>query len=243
MSHERRVRSARRVVPLAPDHLAALPVVASCAGWQVDPVRRRVLSAEARRGVKADWIREVELDWGSCGRTVLVSGEPVAIAVYAPAAWLPGAAGLPTAPVSRDAVVLAGLYVTPARRQEGLARMLLQGVVADLVRRHGRGADRAPLALEVFGDTRGGHECGTGDLCLLPVEAWERLGFAPHRSHPTTPRLRMNLRTTVGWRGATGEAWSRLAQAVRPAVRPGHATPEAPRATGPVLLRSGPRAP
>ena len=88
-------------------------------------------------------------DWGSCGRVVLVDGVPKGFALYAPEAFLPGAAAFPTAPVSADAVLLTQVYVAPDARRGGLGRMLVQGMARDLIERGGI------KAVEAFGDTRG----------------------------------------------------------------------------------------
>ena len=92
---------------------------------------------------------EVLRDWGSCGRVVLVDDRPVGYVLYAPPAYLPGAGGFPTAPVSTDAVLLSAVYVAPAARGGGLGRMLVQGMARDLIERGGI------AAVEAFGDTRG----------------------------------------------------------------------------------------
>lgn len=231
------------MVPLAVEHAASFPEVTQCAAWQLDPVRRTVLTPQQHTEAWLAWCRDVEEAWGSCGRTVLVQGEPAGVLVHAPAAWLPGVRAMPTAPVSPDAVVVPTLWVAPEHRGEGLARMLVQGAAADLVRRFSRdGATsaRAPVAMEAFGDTRGGRPCGPGATCVLPVEMWDRLGFVVHRPHATTPRVRMDLRRTVGWRAAAAQAWDRVRGTARPRPAP---APEASRATGAVTVRSDPRAP
>ena len=81
-------------------------------------------------------------EWGSCGRVVLVDDRPVGYLVYAPEAFVPGAAGFPTAPISPDAVLLTMAYVDPAHRGGGLGRMLVQGMARDLIRRGGVGGGR-----------------------------------------------------------------------------------------------------
>jgi GNAT superfamily N-acetyltransferase len=215
----------RRVVPLEPDHLTAVDSddhVASCLAWQLDAVHRTRVGDRELHDRKRQWLRDVESAWGSCGRTVLLGDEPVGVAIYAPAAWLPGTAGHPTAPASPDAVVLATLYVAPDHRGGGLARMLVQGVVRDLVERYpGRRRGGPPLALETFADA-----CGDAP-CLVPLEVCDRLGFAVHRPHPRTPRMRMELRSTVTWRSEVGHAVGRLAGAVRPRPHPAPA-PQGP---------------
>jgi GNAT superfamily N-acetyltransferase len=215
----------RRVVPLEADHLTLVDDddhLASCLAWQLDAVHRARVDEPDLPARKQQWLRDVESAWGSCGRTVLRGEEPVGVAIYAPAAWLPGTTSHPTAPASPDAVVLATLYVAPEHRGGGLARMLVQGVARDLVERYPpRRRGGPPLALETFADARGDAPC------LLPQEVCDRLGFVVHRPHPRTPRMRMDLRSTVTWRSEVGHAVGRLAGAVRPRPHPAPA-PQGP---------------
>lgn len=208
----------RKVVRLTLDHLEELSAPCrSCLFWELDPVRReRVTDACAD---KDSWVSEVLREWGSCGRVVLVDDVPVGYAVYAPDAFVPGAAAFATAPVSSDAVLLTTVHVEPAYRGGGLARMLVQGMARDLVQRGGI------AAVEAFGDptSRGGR-------CLLPVEFLGSVGFKTHRPHPTAPRMRMDLRTAISWKGEVESALERLVGAVRPKSARGPA-PKATRAS------------
>jgi GNAT superfamily N-acetyltransferase len=207
----------RKVVRLTLDHLEALQAPCrSCVFWELDPVRRQ--RAEDAAAEKDAWVSEVLREWGSCGRVVLVDDEPVGYLVYAPEPYVPGAGGFPTAPVSPDAVLMTAAYVAPAHRGGGLGRMLVQGMARDLVSRGGFGA------VEAFGDVRGrsGH-------CVVPADFLGSVGFKTHRPHPVHPRMRMELRTTVSWRGEVEAALERLVHAVRPA--PKTARGPAPRST------------
>ena len=135
----------RKVVRLTLDHLEEFTAPCrSCLLWELDPVRRdRATDACAEKDA---WVSQVLREWGSCGRVVLVDDVPAGYAMYAPEAFVPGAAGFPTAPVSSDAVLLTTVHVEPAYRGGGLARMLVQGMARDLVQRGGTGA------IEAFGD-------------------------------------------------------------------------------------------
>jgi len=208
----------RKVVRLTLDHLEELNAPCrSCLFWELDPVRRdRVTDACAEKDA---WVSEVLREWGSCGRVVLVDDVPVGYAVYAPDAFLPGAAAFPTAPVSPDAVLLTTVHVEPAYRGGGLARMLVQGMARDLVQRGGI------AAIEAFGDPS-----GRGGRCQLPVEFLGSVGFTTHRPHPTAPRLRMDLRATISWKGEVESAFERIVGAVRPKSARGPA-PKATRAS------------
>jgi GNAT superfamily N-acetyltransferase len=202
----------RKIVRLTPDLLGALDAPCrTCLFWELDPVRRRLVSDSAAE--KDVWVSHLLREWGSCGRVALVDGEPVGYVTYAPEAYVPGAAGFPTAPVSPDAVLLTTAYVDPGHRRGGLGRMLVQGMARDLVQRDIR-------AVEAFGDTRG------MTPCVLPADFLSRVGFKTQRAHITTPRMRMDLRTTVTWRTEVEAALEKLVGAVRP-VRP------APKVTGP----------
>jgi len=207
----------RKVVRLTLDHLEAFTAPCrTCLFWELDPVRRERVADPAAE--KDGWVSEVLREWGSCGRVVLVDDVPVGYLVYAPEAFVPGVASFPTAPVSPDAVVLTTAYVEPAWRGAGLGRMLVQGMARDLIRRGGIGA------IEAFGDTRG----RTG-RCVVPLAFLGGVGFKTQRAHPTTPRMRMDLRTAVTWRDEVEAALERLVGVIRPA--PKSARGPAPKAT------------
>ncbi|MDQ4051823.1 MAG: GNAT family N-acetyltransferase, partial [Actinomycetota bacterium] len=199
----------RRIGRLTLDRLDALGGLAApcrtCLFWELDPVRRARLDDDAACAEEKDaWLSEVLREWGSCGRVALVDEEPVGYVVYAPAAYVPGAGSFPTAPVSPDAVLLTTVYVDPAHAGGGLGRMLVQGMARDLIRRGGI------RAVEAFGDTRGRRHC------VVPVDFLGSVGFKTHRPHPTTPRMRMDLRSALTWRDEVEAALERLMGAVRP---------------------------
>jgi len=208
----------RKVVRLTLDHLEELAAPCrSCLFWELDPVRRdRVVDPCSEKDA---WVSEVLREWGSCGRVVLVDDVPAGYAVYAPEAFVPGAAAFPTAPVSTDAVLLTNLHVEPAYRGGGLGRMLVQGMARDLIERGGAGA------IEAFGDP-----AGRGGRCLLPVEFLGSVGFKTHRPHPTAPRMRMELRSAISWRDEFESAFGRVLGVMRPKSARGPA-PKATRAS------------
>ena len=195
----------RKIVRLTPEHLEALTAPCrSCLFWERDPVRRgRVDDPSA---AKEAWVADVLREWGTCGQVALVDGVPVGYVGYAPEAFVPGAAGFPTAPISSDAVLLTAAYVAPAHEGGGIGRMLVQRMARDLVQREIR-------AVEAFGDTRG------KAACLTPVDFLGSVGFTTQRAHSTTPRMRMDLRAAVTWKNPVEAAMERLAGAVRPAPK------------------------
>ena len=233
----------RKVVRLTLDHLDELTAPCrSCVFWPLDPVRRQRVEDPSDE-VDA-WVSTVLREWGSCGRVVLVDGVPQGFALYAPEAFLPGAASFATAPVSADAVLLTQVYVAPDARGGGLGRMLVQGMAKDLMERGGI------KAVEAFGDTRGdaGWDSTThawngsprdharGSRCVASVEFLSSVGFKTHRPHARNPRMRMDLRSALSWREEVEAALERLIGAVRPVPKPSAERPT--RSWGRATLRS-----
>ena len=189
---------ARRLAPLTRDSLDEMPEPCrACTRWELDAVHRARVEAEggsAGADAKADWLSATLLDWGSCGQVARIDGAVAGYALYAPPAYLPGLAAYATAPVSPDAVALAALRVEPEHADRGLARMLVQGMAADLARRGVRAVEAIASA-------------GPGPTdCLVPADFLLAVGFTTVRPHPRTPRLRLDLRTTAVWREDVVEA-------------------------------------
>ena len=206
----------RTAVRLTPDTLDALPSPCrSCLFWELDPVRRDRAPDPAAE--KQAWVSEVLREWGSCGRVALVDDALVGYVIYAPVAFVPGAAGFATAPVSPDAVLMTTAYVEPGERGHGVGRMLVRAMARDLVERDIR-------AVEAFG-ARGPLAAG----CQVPADFLSGVGFRTHRPHPTTPRMRMDLRSAVTWKDEVEAALERLVGVVRPQTKPRHAPEGAPR--------------
>lgn len=229
----------RRVVRLTTDHLDDLPAPGpTCLAWEMDPVRRARLDVDQRREAKLDWVSRVLLEWGSCGQVLLVDGAVEGFIFYAPPFFTPGADALPTAPVSGDAVLLTTAYVSPERRGGGLGRMLVQGMVRDLVRRD-LPREGGLRAVEAFGDRRpssrpvlegvnaadsrssgNGSDSGrAGHTCQVPADFLSAVGFTTQRDHPRSPRMRIELRSAVSWKDEVEWALERLLGVVRPATQ------------------------
>ena len=199
---------ARKTVRMTVDHLAEVAgPCRSCLFWELDAVSRGRLDESERATEKETWLSAAMREWGSCGQVALVDDEVVGHAFFAPASFYPGGAAFPTSPVSPDAVLLTTVYVDPQARGGGIGRLLVQGMARELVR-------RGHVAVEAFGDTRGTAPC------LVPAEFLSRVGFKTQRAHPTTPRMRMELRSAVTWKDEVEQALERLWGAVRPAPEP-----------------------
>ncbi|MEV4558798.1 GNAT family N-acetyltransferase [Kitasatospora sp. NPDC049285] len=202
----------RRVVPLTLDNLSDLPSTCrSCVFWELDPVSGRA-AQDAGKGEleKEGWISAVLLEWGSCGRVAYVDDRPAGFVLYAPPAYVPRGQSFPTSPIAPDAVQLMVSRVLPEFQGQGLGRVLVQSVAKDLIRRNFR-------AIEAFGAL--GREIPS---CVLPAEHLLAVGFKTVRPHHRYPRLRLEARTTLSWKGDVEGALERLLGGRRkePALRP-----------------------
>ncbi|GGW83190.1 N-acetyltransferase [Streptomyces galilaeus] len=202
----------RRLVPLTLDNLQDLPQrCRSCVFWELDPVSGEAAVRTGTAAVEKEaWISAVLLDWGSCGRVVYVDDDPVGYVLYAPPAYVPRSTAFPTSPVSPDAVQLMTGFIMPGYQGQGLGRVMVQTVAKDLLRRDFK-------AIEAFGDAR-----WKDPACLLPADHLLAVGFKTVRQHPSHPRLRLELRTTLSWKEDVEMALDRLLGAVQkePALRP-----------------------
>jgi GNAT superfamily N-acetyltransferase len=193
----------RRVVPLTRDTLGTLPPrCRTCVFWELTPVagdRARTSGDPARE--KEAWLSATLLDWGSCGRMVVMDGVTAAYAIFAPPVHVPRSASFATSPVAGDAVLLTTLYVLPAYRGTGLGRLLVQTVAKDLLQRDVH-------AIEAFGELR------PSEGCLIPADFLLPVGFKTVRPHARHPRLRLDLRSTVTWREDVEGAIERLLGAI-----------------------------
>jgi GNAT superfamily N-acetyltransferase len=202
----------RRLVPLTLDNLQDLPHrCRSCVFWELDPVSgEAAVKAGTAAPEKESWISAVLLDWGSCGRVVYVDDVPAGFVLYAPSAYVPRSTAFPTSPVSPDAVQLITGFIMPGYQGQGLGRVLVQTVAKDLLRRGFK-------AIEAFGDSR-----WREPACLLPADHLLAVGFKTVRQHPSHPRLRLELRSTLSWKEDVEMAIDRLLGAVQkePVLRP-----------------------
>ena len=204
----------RRFRPMVSTDLASLPEpCARCTFWEASLTD---LTAPAehldRKALKADWAHTVTRHWGYCGVVAVQDDMVIAHLSMAPARYVPRLAAFATTPVSQDAAVIMSGHVAEDFRGKGIGRQLVQSAAALLVRRDIR-------AIEVVGTYT------DGPSCMLPTGWLEAVGFQVVRPHPITPRLRMDLQSTLRWRPDLGAAWNRLTGLV---AQPGGA-PSPPR--------------
>jgi GNAT superfamily N-acetyltransferase len=194
----------RRLVNVTLDNLSDLPPTCrNCVYWELDPVAgQRACDAGDTALEKEAWLSDTLLEWGSCGLLSYVDGIPAGYVLYAPAAYVPRALAFPTSPVSADAALLMTARLMPEFRGQGLGRMLVQGVAREIVRRGIR-------AIEAFGRTANA-DPETDHRCLLPADYLLAVGFKTIRPHPRTPRLRLDVKTTVTWKEDVEYALDRL---------------------------------
>jgi GNAT superfamily N-acetyltransferase len=198
----------RRLRPMTPADLDLLPEpCGGCAFWETGPGDLAAPSEHRdRAGRKADWAQEVTDHWGYCGVVAVHEDEVVGFLTLAPARMVRRLGAFSTTPVGSEVAVLLSVQVVEPWRGKGIGRQLVSTAAGLVARRDLR-------ALEALG-TR--HE---GPSCMMPVGWLESVGFSVVREHPVTPRLRMDLQTTLRWSGL-GAAWNRLAGLVTPVGAP-----------------------
>jgi GNAT superfamily N-acetyltransferase len=219
----------RRLVNITLDNLDDLPSrCRSCVFWELDPVSgKRACDTGAAELEKEAWVSDTLLEWGSCGQLVYVDDAPAGHVLYAAPAYVPRAAAFATSPVSPDAVLLMTARLRPEFTGGGLGRMLLQGVARDT-------AQRGIKAIEAFGraEQPAGPEVPAEwaapppkaseqpdeRSCVLPADYLLAVGFKTVRPHPHTPRLRLDLRTTVSWKEDVEYALDRLLSSIQAPV-------------------------
>jgi len=181
---------ARRIRSLKVERIADLPdPCCACALWETGgrhPLRCE--PAQARAELVA-WVETVNAEWGRCGRIAYENGEPLGFVKYAPPRFFPHAAMMPSGAPDADAVLIACLHVEPDVRETGLDKVLLQAALRDLV-------SRGERVVEAYGSA-GSAERELSPL--MPVEFLLRQGFAVARPHPTTPLMRLELKSLATW--------------------------------------------
>jgi GNAT superfamily N-acetyltransferase len=156
---------------------------------------------------KTSWWRTVEAGEGSTGEPARLAravrfGEEIAgyALLGAPTAFAPRRAPVPR--VSRDALFLATIWISPAFRGQGAARLLLLAAVKEAAQ---QGRD----AVEAYGDRRYRERA-----CVLPCTWLLHEGFVVEREHPRYPLLRLDSRRIARWtepiEQALGQALGRL---------------------------------
>jgi GNAT superfamily N-acetyltransferase len=203
----------RRLVNITLDNLSDLPTKCrNCVYWELDPVAGERAQECVDAGLEKEaWVSDTLLEWGSCGQLAYVDGAPAGYVLYAPSAYVPRSVAFPTSPVSADAVLLMTARIVPEFAGGGLGRMLVQAVARDVVRRGIR-------AIEAFGSGDAADSDPADHRCLLPADYLRAVGFKTVRPHPKTPRLRLDVKTTVTWKEDVEYALDKLLSSMQTPV-------------------------
>lgn len=221
-----------RVTPLRLESFEQLPKHARrCVFWEVDPQTLAGEQLADPEFEKEAWLSMVMLEWGSCGQLAMTAphgddeGEEICAGyvLYAPPRAVPRASRFPTGPVSADAVLLTSMGTEPGH-SDGLAPMMIAGVVRELVRRGVR-------ALEAFGRTAAADQWDEPDpllartvtslgdcsmhTCMIEADFLLSVGFTVVAPHPYFPRLRLELDKGLGWKAEVEAALERLLEGAR----------------------------
>ena len=189
---------ARRFRPMTAADLLALPEPCSrCTFWEASLADLATSSDRHGSQTKQEWAEAVTRHWGYCGVAAYNDNELIGHLTMAPAMYVPRLGAFATTPVSPDAAVILSARVVENWRGKGIGRQLVQSAAGLVVRRDIR-------ALEAVGTYQ------EGPSCMLPTGWLEAVGFAIVRPHPITPRLRMDLQSSLRW-ADLGAAWHRLA--------------------------------
>jgi GNAT superfamily N-acetyltransferase len=188
----------RRLRPMTAADLSDLPgPCGRCTFWESSLIDLAAPTEhQDRRRVKAEWAEAVTRHWGYCGVVAQHDNQLIGHLCMAPARYVPRLGAFATTPVSADAAVILSARVAEEWRGKGIGRQMMQTAAGLVVRRDIR-------ALEAVGTYT------DGPSCMLPTGWLEAVGFAVVRPHPSTPRLRMDLQSSLRWPDL-GAAWNRV---------------------------------
>ncbi|MEN6429918.1 MAG: GNAT family N-acetyltransferase [Coriobacteriales bacterium] len=180
----------RRFRPLVAENASSLPPGCSgCAYWETD--RRLPIECGAVCDIEAAtaWVKQVNSEWGECGRVVVEDGEALGFIKYAPSLLVPQARHMPAGPPSEKAVLVCCMHIRPEARQRGLGKVLMQAALRDLVQRGER-------TVQAYATTR------QGEFVTSPVVGVQfliRMGCTVARPHPDYPLMQLDLRSLAAW--------------------------------------------
>ncbi|AZA12428.1 hypothetical protein [Corynebacterium gerontici] len=169
------------------------PAAATCVFWELEAdVASKVTSSGDPRFEKEAWLSAVLMQQQCCGFHILREGHQQAIAsiMFCEPRFAPGAAQMPTAPISADAWLLTSLHIDEGFAGVGLEAVLIDAVLAHLWQRRA-------TAVEAFG--LGAHEGWddvteqAGAIGIVPESVLQAAGFYHVASHPVLPRMRIEL--------------------------------------------------
>lgn len=203
------------LVPLSMSTIGLIPhPCRGCVRWELGGATGEGVQLTGQTEFEKEvWLSGVMLTWGSAGLVVTVDDEPAGYALFAPPPTVPGAAELPSGPVSPDAVLLTALRVDERFTGQGVGRFLVEGVIRTLT---GRGV----RAVEVFGREGERRSRKPGPrACTVPAGFLRHAGFTEVRPHRRYPRLRYELSGELDWKAQVEAALEHLLEAVPAGAR------------------------
>ena len=139
------------------------------------------MSNTARLKIKREWISKVSKSFGVCGKILYVDENPIGYAQYAPSTYLPRSKDYLTGPPSKDAVLIACLFIyNESYRGLGLGKQLLENIIIEL-------REKGVKAVETF-PRRGSPDNPSG-----PLAFYIKNGFKILRDDDEFPLVRLNL--------------------------------------------------
>lgn len=181
---------ARKIRPLTADRVADLPDPCSCCvEWETAGAPAPdCVPAEARAEL-VTWVGDVRAEWGDCGRIAYENGDALGFVKYAPPRFFPQARSMAAGVPDDGAVLIACLNVVADVEDAGLAKVLLQAALRDLVSRGERVVEAYAASESADPERRS----------LMTLDFLLKQGFEVVRPNPIRPLMRLELKTLASW--------------------------------------------
>lgn len=201
---------AAKLYQVVQEHLGFIhPQAARSIFWEIDPQTAAAVQRSGDPGFEKEaWLTTTILNYGCCGYSIATphpddAGVPIkvhATLLYCGRDDAPGARQLPTGPVSEDAELITSMFIDPEHADDGLAAVLLDAALMELVRKDASAVEAFGLRADYIEDPDSPMNDAVRaivgqarDIGLLHVPVLESAGFEVVRDHPVLPRLRMKL--------------------------------------------------
>lgn len=166
--------------------------------WEFEAsVAQRVYATGCASFEKEAWLLRVLFEYGTCGFNISSGEQTPALAtiLFCSAPDAPGAAALPTAPVTNGADLISSLFV-----EQGFEGLGFEGLLIDAALHHL--TSTGSRLVEAFGvrDAETAAGCGVGwgvdtpqQVGLIPEGLLVAAGFEVVKDHEVLPRLQITL--------------------------------------------------
>jgi ribosomal protein S18 acetylase RimI-like enzyme len=135
-----------------------------CLYWEQPDSAKWPETLAGRADAKRQWFRDVEAEFGPCGKLAFAGAKLVGYSQFCAPKYLPRVGVYACAPPSEDAVFVSCLFVAADARNQGVGSALLGEVVSDL-------SARPASAVETFARRSSPNNCSG------PLEFWLKHGF------------------------------------------------------------------